>query len=182
MKMEQGARIVVEDWLQAQSDDVLHFITDETKLREAEAFAAAARQVGAIPKLTVLPSAFIQGGRQRGADAADHVLCHGSYRRNQRFLHHHRCGGLCPAPGGTFFVAAPFLQRRTFPVGAGLSGDEPGGCRPDGAAFAALPAPRRPRSHHHQTGYGHHLRYPGTEAGSVSRCCRPSRSLRLGKL
>ena len=41
--MEQGARIVVEDWLQAQSDDVLHFITDETKLREAEAFAAVAR-------------------------------------------------------------------------------------------------------------------------------------------
>ena len=62
MKMEQGARIVVEDWLQAQSDDVLHFITDETKLREAEAFAAAARQVGAIPKLTVLPSASIQAG------------------------------------------------------------------------------------------------------------------------
>ena len=62
MKMEQGARIVVEDWLQAQSDDVLHFITDETKLREAEAFAAASRQVGAIPKLTVLPSASIQAG------------------------------------------------------------------------------------------------------------------------
>lgn len=62
MKMEQGARIVVEDWLHAQSDDVLHFITDETKLREAEAFAAAARQVGAIPKLTVLPSASIQAG------------------------------------------------------------------------------------------------------------------------
>ena len=81
MKMEQGARIVVEDWLQAQSDDVLHFITDETKLREAEAFAAAARQVGAIPKLTVLPSASIQAGdsvaqmRRIMSCAGGHVFC-----------------------------------------------------------------------------------------------------------
>lgn len=62
MKLEQGARIIVEDWLQAKPDDVLHFITDETKLREAEAFAAASRQVGAVPKFTVLPSESIQAG------------------------------------------------------------------------------------------------------------------------
>ena len=62
MQIEQGARIVVENWLHAQPEDVLHFITDETKLREAEAFSAAARRAGAIPKLTVLPSNSIQSG------------------------------------------------------------------------------------------------------------------------
>ena len=182
MKMEQGARIVVEDWLHAQSDDVLHFITDETKLREAEAFAAAARQVGAIPKLTVLPSASIQAGDSVAqmrrimsyatavigatsdsfitTDAVDYVL-----RRGARFL-----SLPLSCSDGRSLLEQDFLAMN------------PAGCRPDGAAFAALPAPRRPRSHHHQTGYGHHLRYPGTEAGSVSRCYRPSRSLRLGKL
>lgn len=62
MRMEQGARIVVESWLHAQPEDVLHFITDETRLREAEAFAHAARRAGAIPKLTVLPSGSVQSG------------------------------------------------------------------------------------------------------------------------
>lgn len=62
MRMEQGARIIVESWLHAQPEDVLHFITDETKLREAEAFARAARRAGAIPKLTVLESDSIQSG------------------------------------------------------------------------------------------------------------------------
>ena len=62
MRIEQGARIIVENWLHAQPEDVLHFITDETKLREAEAFTHAARQIGAIPKLTVLPSDSVQAG------------------------------------------------------------------------------------------------------------------------
>ena len=62
MQLEQGARIIVESWLHAQPEDVLHFITDETKLREAEAFARAARRAGAIPKLTVLPADSIQSG------------------------------------------------------------------------------------------------------------------------
>ena len=62
MRIEQGARIIVESWLHAQPEDVLHFITDETKLREAEAFTHAARQIGAIPKLTVLPSDSVQAG------------------------------------------------------------------------------------------------------------------------
>ena len=60
MKLEQGARIIVEDWIHAQPEDVLHFITDETKLREAEAFVKAAQSCGAIPKVTVLPSQSIQ--------------------------------------------------------------------------------------------------------------------------
>ena len=62
MKLEQGARIIVEDWIHAQPEDVLHFITDETKLREAEAFEKAAQSCGAIPKVTVLPSQSIQAG------------------------------------------------------------------------------------------------------------------------
>ncbi len=62
MRMEQGARIIVENWLHAQPEDVLHFITDETKLKEAEAFVKASRQIGAIPKLTVLPADSIQAG------------------------------------------------------------------------------------------------------------------------
>lgn len=62
MRMEQGARIVVESWLHAQPEDVLHFITDETKLGEARAFADAARRAGAIPKLTVLSSDSVQSG------------------------------------------------------------------------------------------------------------------------
>lgn len=62
MRIEQGARIIVENWLHAQPEDVLHFITDETKPREAEAFLHAARQIGAIPKLTVLPSGSVQAG------------------------------------------------------------------------------------------------------------------------
>lgn len=62
MRMEQGARIIVENWIHALPEDVLHFITDETKLREAEAFVKASRQIGAIPKLTVLPADSIQAG------------------------------------------------------------------------------------------------------------------------
>lgn len=60
--MEQGARIIVERWLFAQPEDVLHFITDETQLREANAFCNAARQVGAIPKVTVLSAGSVQAG------------------------------------------------------------------------------------------------------------------------
>lgn len=62
MDMQQGARIIVENWLHAQPEDVLHFITDETKLPEAEAFTKAAHAVGAIPKLSILPADSIQAG------------------------------------------------------------------------------------------------------------------------
>lgn len=62
MDINQGARIIVQQWLQAKPEHVLHFITDETKLREAEAFLAAAEQCGAVPKLTVLSSGSVQSG------------------------------------------------------------------------------------------------------------------------
>ena len=62
MRIEQGARIIVENWIHAQPEDVIHFITDETKLWEAKAFTYATQQIGAIPKLTVLPSDSVQAG------------------------------------------------------------------------------------------------------------------------
>lgn len=62
MEIQQGARIIVQHWLQAKPEDVLHFITDETKLREAKAFAQAAEAFGAFPKVTILPSDSIQAG------------------------------------------------------------------------------------------------------------------------
>lgn len=62
MRIEQGARIIVENWLHAQPDDVLHLITDETRQRESEAFFHAARQIGAIPKLSILPVNSVQSG------------------------------------------------------------------------------------------------------------------------
>ena len=54
MRIEQGARIIVENWIHAQPEDVIHFITDETKLREAEAFTYATHQIGAIFQISVL--------------------------------------------------------------------------------------------------------------------------------
>lgn len=62
MEMEQSARRIVEQWLQAKRESVLHFITDETKLREAEAFCAAAEHCGAVPKVTILSSDAVQNG------------------------------------------------------------------------------------------------------------------------
>ena len=62
MEIEQGARIIVQRWLQAKPEEVLHFITDETKLREAQAFSHAAESFGAIPKVTILASDSVQAG------------------------------------------------------------------------------------------------------------------------
>lgn len=62
IQMEQGARIIVEQWLQAKPDMVLHFITDETKEREAAAFRRAAENCGAVPKITILSSGSVQSG------------------------------------------------------------------------------------------------------------------------
>ena len=62
MRIEQGARIIVENWLHAQPDDGLHLITDETRQRESEAFFHAARQLGSIPKLSILPVNSVQSG------------------------------------------------------------------------------------------------------------------------
>lgn len=62
MHIDQGARIIVEQWLCAKPDDVLHFIFDETKTKEMEAFVKATENLGAIPKVSILPSDSIQSG------------------------------------------------------------------------------------------------------------------------
>lgn len=62
MDIAQGARIVVERWLQAKRDDVLHFIVDENGQREAEALSCAAEACGAVPKVSVLDSGSVQSG------------------------------------------------------------------------------------------------------------------------
>lgn len=62
MDIEQGARIIAEDWLHVEREKVFHFITDETKLREADAFVKAVELGGGVAKVTVLNSAQIQDG------------------------------------------------------------------------------------------------------------------------
>lgn len=62
MDIAQGARIVVERWLQAKRDDVLHFIVDENGLREADALCCAAQACGAVPKVSVVDSGGVQAG------------------------------------------------------------------------------------------------------------------------
>lgn len=62
MDMEQGARIIVEDWLAAKREEVFLFVTDEHHMREADAFVAAAEKRGVITKVKVLPSDQIQSG------------------------------------------------------------------------------------------------------------------------
>lgn len=54
MKTEEGARIVINDWLHVQRENVVHLITDETKLKEAEAFKKAVEINGAVLKTTVV--------------------------------------------------------------------------------------------------------------------------------
>lgn len=60
MTIEEGARIIVERWLNLKRHDLYHYITDETKLKEADAFVRAAEALGAVTKLTVLDSGSVQ--------------------------------------------------------------------------------------------------------------------------
>ncbi len=62
MLIQEGAKIIVENWLCAKEGEVIHFISDETKLREIEAFMTATDNVGAFPEVTILPSDSIQSG------------------------------------------------------------------------------------------------------------------------
>ena len=51
MNINEGARIVVEDWLHLTKDNLVYFVTDETKLKEADAFSKACDHVGANCKV-----------------------------------------------------------------------------------------------------------------------------------
>lgn len=60
MNINEGARIIIQDWLHAQREDVIHLITDETKLKEAKAFEEACLIHGAVLKTTIIPSNEVQ--------------------------------------------------------------------------------------------------------------------------
>jgi len=60
--MYKGARIIVQDWLKVQPDDVIHFICDETGLKEAKVFEKATNDFGAVAKISVMNSIDIQKG------------------------------------------------------------------------------------------------------------------------
>lgn len=62
MSIKKGASIIVNDWLKAERDEVLHFITDENHKKEAKAFEEAALTCGAVAKITYLRSDEIQKG------------------------------------------------------------------------------------------------------------------------
>lgn len=63
MRIEEGARIVVENWLHAKKGDIIYFVSDETKKREVQAFKEATEKIGAICKITELNSHEIQAGK-----------------------------------------------------------------------------------------------------------------------
>lgn len=62
IKIEDGISIIMHDWLDVKKDELVHFITDEKHLREAQAVSKWAQSEDAILKLTILPSHLIQNG------------------------------------------------------------------------------------------------------------------------
>ena len=69
MKLEQGARIIVEDWVHAQPEDVLHFITDETSFYRSNCI-----NWGMTPFLVENPEAFQLGDYIFVPGVRSHVL------------------------------------------------------------------------------------------------------------
>lgn len=62
INIDEGAKIVVRDWLHAKKGSKIYFITDETKRREATAFKKAALDVEANPTMIELLSTEVQEG------------------------------------------------------------------------------------------------------------------------
>lgn len=62
MDIDTGISVIMNSWMQLKRDEVLHFITDETHLREAEAVKRWASQYNVVLKLTLLPSDSVQSG------------------------------------------------------------------------------------------------------------------------
>lgn len=63
MNINEGARIIINDWLHIQRENIVHLITDETKLKEAEAFKKACEINGAVLKITVLKADEVQSAK-----------------------------------------------------------------------------------------------------------------------
>ena len=57
-----GARCIIQNWIEAKENEVLHFITDENHIREADIFELAAFECGVVPKITILSSDSVQSG------------------------------------------------------------------------------------------------------------------------
>ena len=62
INIDKGVSIILHDWLNVTKDELIHFITDETHLKEAEAISRWAYGADAVLKTTVLPSNLIQNG------------------------------------------------------------------------------------------------------------------------
>ena len=58
-----GARCIIQNWIEAKENEVLHFITDENHIREADIFELAAFECGVVPKITILSSDGVQSGK-----------------------------------------------------------------------------------------------------------------------
>ncbi|MBQ6560490.1 MAG: aminopeptidase [Erysipelotrichaceae bacterium] len=62
INIDKGVSIILHDWLNVRKDELIHFITDEKHLKEAEAIGRWADGADAVLKTTVLPSHVIQDG------------------------------------------------------------------------------------------------------------------------
>lgn len=62
ISIDEGVNIIVNSWLEVKSGELIHLITDETHLKEAEAFSKWANGSDAVLKITILPSNQIQNG------------------------------------------------------------------------------------------------------------------------
>ena len=62
INIDKGVSIILHDWLGVKQGELIHFITDETHLKEAEAVSKWAYGADAVLKTTILPSRLIQNG------------------------------------------------------------------------------------------------------------------------
>lgn len=60
--IDYGVSIMMNDWLGVKKDELVHFITDETHMKEADAVNKWAISTDSILKTTILPSHLIQNG------------------------------------------------------------------------------------------------------------------------
>ncbi len=62
INIDKGVSIILNKWLSVSRDELIHFITDETHLKEAEAFSRWAYGADAVLKTTILNSQLVQKG------------------------------------------------------------------------------------------------------------------------
>ncbi|MBO4218908.1 MAG: aminopeptidase [Erysipelotrichaceae bacterium] len=62
INIDKGISIILHDWLNVGKDELIHFITDEAHLKEAEALSRWAYGADAVLKTTILNSQLVQKG------------------------------------------------------------------------------------------------------------------------